>query len=284
MDNCAPNVVVHLNGDSVSCFNDHELQEMARSFNRYIVSEDLCFRNVCAVKLPIPNIQTATSGELWSALDTRLNALCKTDSCWVNLPFVKLVTDTHLRRKLKKYTFKPSGTRGKYTWLSTTHIHGVLQQYETTHPDFKFLGALPCDFYKFTDVDDNIAKSHPKVGAVFNLDNNRGPGTHWVAFFIDNVNKTCEYFDSVGEPPNRCIKVFIRELLKNHIPGYVYLQNDIVHQRKNSECGVYSIHYIVQRLKGLGFYEISKMVIDDDRMNGYRQEIFRKRAKSLPRT
>ena len=43
--------------------------------------------------------------------------------------------------------------------------------------------------------------------------------------------------------------------------------NDIRHQRKFSECGVYCIHFIVKMLEGADFDHITKNVIDDDTMN-----------------
>ena len=279
--NCAPSV----KKADVNCFTHHELQEIARGFNRYIIKHNLCYKNVCGISMPIENIHTLTSQQLWNNIRERLYKICDDrDDCWIRLPFIKLVGDSVLQKKLKHYTFKPAGTRGKYTWLTTTHIDTVLKQYEIKYPDFHFIGALPCDFYTFMPIDYDVFKKYDKVGLVLNLDNNDQPGSHWVAMLIDKKRKTLEFFDSVGGPPNRCIRRFIRNLLKNHIRNYTYLQNTIVHQRENSECGVYSIYYIIQRLRGRTFTDITRSVVNDAKMNKYRNRIFNSHSlRSSPR-
>jgi hypothetical protein len=271
VSNCAPSV----KKANISCFTHRELQEIAKGFNRYIVKKDLCYNDVCGMRMPIEHIYTMSPEGLWQRIRQRLYKICgDRDDCWVKLPFIKLVADTTLQKKLKHYTFKPSGTRGKYTWLTTTHIDGVLGQYAMKHPDFHYMGAQPCDFYTFIDVDYDSLKQYDKVGIVLNLDKDDQPGSHWVAMFIDNKGRTLEFFDSVGGPPNACIRRFIRKLLKHHLRDHVYLQNDIVHQRENSECGVYSIYYIIQRLRGRTFRDITRSVVDDTKMNKYRNRIF----------
>ena len=62
---------------------------------------------------------------------------------------------------------------------------------------FVFIGPSPQDF----DAEDgnncvwpelcrfNLAKSKPKIGIIFNLDNHNQPGSHWVAMFIHKNTK-----------------------------------------------------------------------------------------------
>ena len=47
--------------------------------------------------------------------------------------------------------------------------------------------------------------------------------------------------------------------------------NDIRHQYKNSECGVYSMHFITEFLNGKTFKEIIQNRISDDNMNQKRK-------------
>ena len=47
-----------------------------------------------------------------------------------------------------------------------------------------------------------------------------------------------------------------------HIPTKNY--NKHQHQRKGSECGVYSIQFIIKMLEGEKFENISKNIVDDD--------------------
>jgi hypothetical protein len=48
------------------------------------------------------------------------------------------------------------------------------------------------------------------------------------------------------------------------------------HQFKNSECGVYSINFIIRLLKGETFNEITENITKDDEMNNCRNVYFRK--------
>ena len=42
--------------------------------------------------------------------------------------------------------------------------------------------------------------------------------------------------------------------------------NNIRHQFKNSECGVYSMHFIINLLEGKTFEDVTKNIIKDDDM------------------
>ena len=43
--------------------------------------------------------------------------------------------------------------------------------------------------------------------------------------------------------------------------------NDIRHQYKNSECGVYSMNFIISFLEGKTFLDIIQNIINDENMN-----------------
>lgn len=51
--------------------------------------------------------------------------------------------------------------------------------------------------------------------------------------------------------------------------------NNIQHQIENTECGVYSINFIVRLVGGETFDEITKNITRDDFMNGCRKTYFR---------
>ena len=51
--------------------------------------------------------------------------------------------------------------------------------------------------------------------------------------------------------------------------------NDIRHQYKNSECGIYSINFIVQFLEGERFIDIIKNIQKDDEMHKNRYYFYR---------
>lgn len=269
---CSPNILPTSN---YTCFTLHELHTIANTYNDYIQrgggickSKNSCVYGNSLIKL------TNDKKKLWKRIYKRFSNICEQESCWIELNFIKLIKNKSLHDKLRYLTFKPKMARYRYEWLTTTDINKVLKQYEKANPQFKFLGALPCDFYKYQNVDYAQIKKFNKYGIVFNLDTADKDGSHWVAFFIDNIEKTVEYFDSVGYPPNKYISKFIKKIL-NIVPDYTYLENTIVHQMKNTECGVYSIHFIIQRVLGHSFYEITSTIINDNQMNKFRDFIFR---------
>ena len=49
------------------------------------------------------------------------------------------------------------------------------------------------------------------------------------------------------------------------------------HQYKNSECGVYSMNFIIRLLRGEGFAKIEKSKVIDDEMNKCRKVYFSKK-------
>ena len=53
-----------------------------------------------------------------------------------------------------------------------------------------------------------------KIGVIFNLDVSSGPGTHWVALYIDLKDCSIYYIFSYGISPIRRIQKFINFLRK----------------------------------------------------------------------
>ena len=50
--------------------------------------------------------------------------------------------------------------------------------------------------------------------------------------------------------------------------------NSIQHQKKNTECGVYSINFIIRLANGETFDDITKKITRDDDMNDCRTQYF----------
>ena len=283
MSYCAPNVDIR---DHYTCFEFDELKSIAVAFNNYIAKNKKCptrkgqkqkSKTKCEPNRKI-NIYNKTKRQLWNSIYRRLKYLCPYEYCWIDLDFINQIDDKNLKEKLTWFTFKPKMTRTKNAWLSTQDINNVLQQYQEIDPSFKFLGALPSDFYKVTRVDYNKIFDYKRIAIVFNLDGHKDPGSHWVAFLIDNTSKTLEYYDSAAQKPNKNIQVFI-DTVKSYIEsqGYNYklYYNTTKHQFQNNECGVYAIYFIIQRLIGFDFNHITKNVILDKQMNQFRNIIFR---------
>ena len=269
---CAPNI----NTDNhYTCFTQSELEEIAKSFNNFIKVNDLCSKDTCLPKIPI-NI-SSNKRKLWKSIYNRLSAFCKYEYCWIDLNFINIIPDNDLQEKLKFFTFKPKTTKTNYSWLSNYDINHVMKQYEKYDRSFKFLGSFPSDFQELYDVDYNALLDYRMVSIVLNLDNHKQSGSHWVSLVIDNNENTIEYFDSVGDKPSGKIRNFVSKLRNEIFPGYYYKSNKVEHQKLNTECGVYSMYFILQRLLGYTFEEINKKRIKDKDMNKLRKYLFRPR-------
>lgn len=288
MSFCAPNIDKQ---DHYTCFTMEELENVAKSFNNYIKKNKQCPIKIsnnksksggnnidyCLVNKKI-RINGKTKKELWESIYNRLKSVCTSEYCWLDLDFIKHIDDNQFKEKIIFFTFKPKMTFTRDQWLNTQDINNVLQQYQELNPNFKFLGALPSDFYKITKVDYSKIFDYKKLAIVFNLDEHDQRGSHWVAFIIDNSNKTLEYYDSTGKLPNKNIKYFINivwKYLQKHDLNYKIYINKTKHQHGNSECGVYSIYFIIQRFLGFDFKYITENVILDEQMNKFRDIIFR---------
>jgi hypothetical protein len=279
MKQCAPSI--YSTSSSYTCFTRHELEQIALAFNIYIQTNKICkSKKVLCVPKRLIDISSKSNEDLWKSIHNRLSILCKDESCWIEQPFINSIPDLHLRDKIQYFTFKPRMSHNSKNWLHTDDINEVMQQYQELDKSFKFVGALPADFYQVKKVrySDILNKFYKKIGFVFNLDKHNQSGSHWVAFLIDNVKQTLEYFDSTGNPPNKPINNFIlliKKYLKRNSLTYSLLINKQIHQRQNSECGVYSMYYLIRRILGDNFHSITNNIIKDQEMKKFRKYLFR---------
>ena len=272
---CAPGNSF-LNG---SCIPVDLLVEMASSYNR---------NNSNKIKLK-KNLDTLNPKKykkyLVKQFQKRLNNVCKDQKCWIKQNFVSDMKK-ELKHYLKKLTFRPSGPNGQFTWLNTLNVNNVMHQYENKYEDFKFYGAVPIDFddlpeLKIKNIDFRKLQKEEKInrlGFVFNLDESWKSGSHWVALHSDLKKGQVYFFDSYGMRPEKRIRSLMRRMERyiresGKEPDISY--NKIRHQYKNSECGVYSLHFIIKMLEGNTFKNVTENIIDDDKINECRKVYFR---------
>jgi hypothetical protein len=184
--------------------------------------------------------------------------LCKSgvqDACWIST-----IGNKNLQREIKKKIFvpeKPAEWKKKPNeWLSNFDILNVLKQYEEAYSFFRFIGPTPIDFDKrlgnvcvtqdLCSFHLNIQK-HSQIGIIFNLDEHDEPGSHWVSMYIDIDDKKIYYFDSASTEIPKEIVVLKDRLIQEN-PEFTFLSNSTEHQRGNTECGMYSLFFIVQML------------------------------------
>jgi len=280
MDKCAPNKKFK----DGSCFTLDDLQEIAMQYNK--MYDDM---------IDIVDNKKTLLRELNIKMKNRYN--CSEQTCWLDSKVIKDINNNDI----KHYTFRPKGPKKQYDWLSTNDINGVMAQYMMKHKDFKYLGALPYDFEEldYTGIDNinlkELEKNTPKIGMVINLDEHDQPGSHWVALYTNLANNKVYFFDSFGKKPGKRITKFIRRILtfmynkKNNSnfnvdqfmnkyhksDEYDVRYNKKQHQFKNTECGVYSMNFIIRLLDNENFDNIVDNITKDDAMNACRKEYFR---------
>lgn len=269
-NNCAPG-----KGDNITCFDKKSLQKIASLWNKKNPSE----------KIKI----TRNNKQLWRQINNKMSKKCNSETCWLKQDFIK-----HVSKNLEQY-FKPqipkSWLKEKNTWLTTTDIEKVIFQYEEALSDFKFLGVVPIDFdYEYSvgqcivnelcklDIKNLKKKKIKKIGVVFNLDAHDEPGSHWVSMYSDFNKGEVYYYDSYGIFPPEEIKILMERIsiqgIKIKGEPFKLYYNDIRHQYKNSECGVYSMNFIIELLNGKSFKEIIKNRISDENINKKRFEYY----------
>lgn len=187
---------------------------------------------------------------------------------------------------LQTSVFRPEGPQGQFQWLSTIDINKTLSQYENKYPDFVFMGAVPIDFndldyYPFKKINFNDLKKEGKnkLGVIFNLDEHYKSGSHWVSLFSDLEKGQIYFSDSYGRKPEKRISNFmnrIKEHLEDcNIDNIDIRYNQTQHQRGNSECGVYSINFILRLLKGKTFDHLTRKRLTDEKVNKCRFRYFK---------
>lgn len=202
------------------------------------------------------------------------------------------------------YYIKQKAPDGQYAWLSTTHITEVLTQYEKVYNNFYFLGAVPINFMEIynagnrdgvefigfpsTYINQLLDRGIKKFGLVINASESTEVGTHWASCYADITKGLVCFFDSAsGESLNG-------NLIKDHTPDIRIMNmlnifkncfedrgittkikiNQVRHQYKYTECGVYSITFIIRMLNGESYENIINNPINDTDINKYRSLYF----------
>ena len=235
-------------------------------------------------------IENKTKKELWNILEERLRDTCKNERCWLKQNLIpRDFSINHLNK-----TFKPEHPKewlkNPYEWLSSTDIRKVMKQYEYKYKNFLFLGPAPvdcpsaieCSLTNLEVVDlYNMGKKN--VGIIFNLDKHNEPGSHWVSFYFDINKGDIFYFDSTGEDPPKLILSFLYKMKEsckdffnrtgksNNVDIYV---NNTQFQFGNTECGIFSMYFIISFLKGKNMDELKKKDFNDTYMNKLRKKFY----------
>jgi hypothetical protein len=284
-----------------SCLDNQNILRLVRAFNN---------------KHPTDKIRVIRKDlkRTYDRLNQKMMKYCNSSDeiCWAKQRFIK----DEFGKELFEFNFKPIIPDKWYCnnkeWLNTLDIDNVLHQYQQKYPEFVSLGPTPIDFdYKLSPgqcVTNELCRINMKqlinsgkkyIGVVFNLDNHKNSGSHWIAMFCHIPKKEICYWDSYGYQPPKEVTQLMNKLKRQGDKldlvsrRKIYSNNSNLvkfksqkdkkfqirinnnrHQYKNSECGIYCINFIISMLEGRTFENVTNQIMKDDEMNKLRSKYF----------
>ena len=275
---CAPVIDEKKNN---SCFEKKSLVKLIKAWNKTHKQNKITYKS------------SESHNILWNKLGIKMSDKCNNEYCWTNEQFIsnlslenkEAIKDNFLPEKPKAWDNNPD------EWLDTNNIFDVMVQYEVKYPDFRFFGPVPIDFDLKNEFNKCVVselckvnlkslydEKITKIGIIFNLDKHTQEGSHWIGMYMDIKKNIIAYWDSYGYTPPKEVDVLMHKL-KEQSKQYLNIDckikiNKKRHQYKSSECGTYSINFIVEQLKGQSFNKVCNTIIEDDKMLNKRKHYF----------
>lgn len=235
-------------------------------FTCYGGDELIKIRDMWNERNPENKVVETDKKKIWVALMKRMKNVCDNEMCWLNQQFI----DNNISAKILKDNFAPQSPRSwkknPNEWLSNFDLKAVMKQYEKKYKDFSFIGPSPIDFDKTENnrcvwndlctfnLKSYIERGKTKIGIIFNTDPHDKDGSHWISLFINVPERYIYFFNSTGDsvPPE------INELVQRIIAQSKEMGKELKfsqnspkqHQRGGTECGMYSLYFIINVLKG----------------------------------
>lgn len=249
---CHPQVNRKRTVNNESCYTADEINKIKHSYNR---------------NHPNQPVVAQDPSQVWQQLRQRLDQKCSDkERCWLKeLPEnerKKVEEDSFITKKPKEWKEDPDA------WLSNFDIKDVLHDYEEAYPDFILLGPVPINFNEYKKLNKScvsnelchfqlkqyLAKGKKRIAIVFNTDKDSGPGKHWISLFIDVNEHFMMFFDSAGRGVRKEIEEFMEKVKQQAdelgIEMAAYDNKGTEHQQGDSECGMYSLFFIITMLLG----------------------------------
>jgi len=270
--NCSPE-----NKDKdYTCYSDKDLTKFKETWN---------------ARHPDKPIDTNNSKEIWSKLKDYYINICNKESCWI-----KQMTDGTKMEKELLDSFAPKSPnawkKNPNEWLSSIDILEVMKQYEKKYKCFEFMGPSPIDYdtHKVNgdcvweelcefNLEAQFKKKKTKIGIIFNTDPHYKGGSHWISLFINLKKGTIFFFDSAGDKVPKEIKRLSDNIIKQGKKlnkKFTFDQNHpIEHQYGNTECGIYSIYFIIHMLEDkITSHYLKTHILKDDYIEKFRKIYF----------
>jgi hypothetical protein len=274
--NCSPKPKGEIN--DFSCYTNKSLYKL---------------RDLWNARHPDVKITSNSPKEIHRFITEKLSGVCNKESCWLKQksefgPIESDMADSFAPESPAEWKKNP------HEWLSSIDIMNVMKQYESAYKCFDFIGPTPIDFDTRKlygecvwdelcnfNLEDQIKQGKTKIGIIFNTDPHNRPGQHWMSMFINIKKKKIFFFDSTGDKPMPQILVLVERIkeqglnLKKKINFKFDCNEGIEHQYGNTECGIYSLYFIVHMLEEKTTEHYLKThILKDEYMNKFRHIYF----------
>lgn len=271
--NCSPKEKGKIN--DFSCYTNESLMKLKELWN---------------ARHPDVKITTNSPKEIHRFISEKLSGVCNKESCWLKQKADFGKVDSDIADSFAPES-PPEWKKNPNEWLSSVDIMNVMKQYEKAYKCFDFIGPSPIDFdtrklygecvwdelCNFS-LKDQIKHGKNKIGIIFNTDPHNKPGQHWISMFINIKKKKIFFFDSTGDKPVKEIMVLvdrIKEQGLNMSPkiNFHFDSNEgIEHQYGNTECGIYSLYFIVHMLEDkMTEHYLKTHILKDEYMQKFRK-------------
>lgn len=300
MDKCAPGYA----DSTVSCFPKEVLLKIVRIWNVAHPSQ--------MIKLSVGDSKQDIWEGIQQALSSKCG---DNETCWLEQPFLKGKKDMNKFFKplapLGRYQWLSTDdifnvmNQWEEKYPSFKFVGPVPMDFlKLGDPDSRFLQNLNLKNtpYRY-------------IGVILNMDPSTAGGSHWIGMMFRVKEKSVDFFDSYGElftyknslgvgyydshgtfhsaSPKIGIPPEIQKLISKATGtsmsgggtggsnrkalngGFKLRINTIQHQYANSECGVYSMLFVIKSLYK-PFEEITQDILMDEKANQYRDVLFRR--------
>ena len=205
---------------------------------------------------------------------------------------VKEIVGDSIAKFIKHLKYNPDGPAGSNELLNNFNIDDTLSSYTIRAAVIyskRFL-HVPFQMIDFESQKTELAKldfieaskKYDCMGVVLNSDVSSGPGKHWFALYVDFKKNplTIEYFNSSGRPPYPEIIDWVEnvrsDLLKKNVQVGLKVVATQRIQESKTECGVFSLIFIIGRLEGKPTEYFTAKNVNDEYMLKYRNILFAK--------
>ena len=274
--NCSPKPKDEIN--QFSCYTNKSLYKL---------------RDLWNARHPDVKIKSNSPKEIHHLISEYLKGVCNKESCWIKQkaefgPIESDMADSFAPESPPEWKKNPN------EWLSSVDIINVMKQYEKAYKCFDFIGPSPIDFdtrklygecvwdelCNFS-LKEQIKNGKTKIGMIFNTDPHNKPGQHWISMFINIKKKKIFFFDSTGDKPTSEIMALVKRIEEQGLNlnpklKFKFDSNEgIEHQYGNTECGIYSLFFIVHMLEDkMTEHYLKTHILKDEYMNKFRHVYF----------